>query len=95
MGALRLRFRLPAPGFRSLIGDQVSSVEILRNVALFDQLAAADLELVAGMARRLKFPKGSIVFQEGDPVTGGRSLNCTVGSYALSRSLMSCSASSR
>ena len=67
MGALPLRFRLPAPGFRSLIGDQVSSAEILRNVALFDQLAAADLELVAGMARRLKFPKGSIVFQEGDP----------------------------
>jgi hypothetical protein len=28
-----------------LIGDQVSSAEILRNVALFDQLAAADLEL--------------------------------------------------
>lgn len=40
--------------------------EILRTVPLFDQLDAGELDIVASAARRVRFPKGSIVFQEGD-----------------------------
>ncbi len=43
------------------------SADILRHVRLFDELDDADLALVAGASRRLRFPKGSVVFQEGDP----------------------------
>jgi CRP/FNR family transcriptional regulator, cyclic AMP receptor protein len=39
----------------------------LRNVPLFSDLDAESLALVATAARRVKYPKGSVVFQEGDP----------------------------
>jgi CRP/FNR family cyclic AMP-dependent transcriptional regulator len=45
----------------------VTSASILRNVPLFSDLDADSLALVASAARRVKFPKGSVVFQEGDP----------------------------
>lgn len=45
----------------------MTSPSILRNVPLFSELDAESLALVAGAARRVKFPKGSVVFQEGDP----------------------------
>src|SRR5262245_51010864 len=40
---------------------------VLRQVALFEGLDGAELDLIASAARKLRFPKGSIVFQEGDP----------------------------
>ena len=39
---------------------------VLRHVALFEGLDTADLDLIASAARKVRFPKGSIVFQEGD-----------------------------
>jgi CRP/FNR family cyclic AMP-dependent transcriptional regulator len=45
----------------------MSVVDTLRTIPLFDELDAEDLALVAGATRRVRFPKGSIVFQEGDP----------------------------
>ena len=39
----------------------------LRGVPLFSDLDDDSLALIAGAARRVKFPKGSVVFQEGDP----------------------------
>lgn len=41
-------------------------VDILRQVPLFAGFESADLALLAGAARRVRFPAGSIVFQEGD-----------------------------
>jgi len=40
---------------------------ILRNVPLLAGLADSELDLAASSSRRLKYPKKSIVFQEGDP----------------------------
>jgi len=45
----------------------VTPATTLRNVPLFSELDAESLVLVASAARRVRFPKGSIVFQEGDP----------------------------
>jgi CRP/FNR family transcriptional regulator, cyclic AMP receptor protein len=45
----------------------MTAADTLRTVALFRDLDADSLALVAGAARRVKFPKGSVVFQEGDP----------------------------
>jgi CRP-like cAMP-binding protein len=45
----------------------VLGTEILRRIPLLSGLADADLELVARSSRRIKYPKKSIVFQEGDP----------------------------
>ena len=45
----------------------MTALSILRKVPLFSDLDADSLALVAGAARRVKFPKGSVVFQEGDP----------------------------
>jgi CRP-like cAMP-binding protein len=39
----------------------------LRSVPLFSELDDDSLALIAGAARRVKFPKGSVIFQEGDP----------------------------
>jgi CRP/FNR family transcriptional regulator, cyclic AMP receptor protein len=44
----------------------VPGVEILRRVALFAGLDQSELDLLAATARRVQFPRGSIVFQEGD-----------------------------
>jgi CRP/FNR family transcriptional regulator, cyclic AMP receptor protein len=44
----------------------VLGTAILRNVPLLAGLADSELELVASSSRRLKYPKKSIVFQEGD-----------------------------
>jgi CRP-like cAMP-binding protein len=41
-------------------------IDTLRKVPLFSDLDEADLALVAAAARRVRFPKGSVVFQEGD-----------------------------
>lgn len=40
---------------------------VLRTVSLFSELNTESLTLVAQAARRVKFPKASVVFQEGDP----------------------------
>jgi CRP-like cAMP-binding protein len=45
----------------------VPTVDVLRRVALFASLDQSELELLAAAARRVQFPRGSIVFQEGDP----------------------------
>jgi CRP-like cAMP-binding protein len=45
----------------------VTPPSLLRSVPLFADLDADSLALVASAARRVKFPKGSVVFQEGDP----------------------------
>jgi len=45
----------------------VLGTDILRNVPLLSGLADAELELIARSSRRLRYPKKSIVFQEGDP----------------------------
>lgn len=42
------------------------SADILRNVALFSELEKDELAIVADAARRIRFPRGSIVFHEGD-----------------------------
>lgn len=39
---------------------------ILKHVPLFAELAPAELATIAAAARRKRYPKGSIVFQEGD-----------------------------
>src|SRR5690242_20470421 len=39
---------------------------ILKHVPLFAELANAELEIVAAQSRRKRYPKGSIVFHEGD-----------------------------
>ncbi|HJZ72741.1 MAG TPA: Crp/Fnr family transcriptional regulator [Vicinamibacterales bacterium] len=44
----------------------MESVSILRHVPLFADLAPAELEIVAGASRRKSYPRGSIVFSEGD-----------------------------
>lgn len=44
----------------------VAGFDILKNVPLFSDLDDAELALVAEASRRLRFPKGSIVFHEGD-----------------------------
>jgi CRP-like cAMP-binding protein len=41
-------------------------MDVLRRVPLFAGFEPADLELLAGVARRVVFPRASIVFQEGD-----------------------------
>lgn len=46
---------------------QVATEDTLRQVPLFAGFEPADLRLLAGAARRVQFPSGSIVFQEGDP----------------------------
>jgi CRP/FNR family transcriptional regulator, cyclic AMP receptor protein len=45
----------------------VQGVAILKQIPLFADLDADDLEIIARASRRLKYPKGSIVFYEGDP----------------------------
>jgi CRP-like cAMP-binding protein len=45
----------------------VESVSILKHVPLFADLAALELEVVAGASRRKSYPRGSIIFYEGDP----------------------------
>jgi CRP/FNR family transcriptional regulator, cyclic AMP receptor protein len=40
---------------------------ILKQIPLFAGLDDADLELIAQASRRLTYPKGSVVFHEGDP----------------------------
>jgi CRP-like cAMP-binding protein len=44
-----------------------ATVNSLRSVPLFRDLDDESLALIAGAARRVKFPKASVVFQEGDP----------------------------
>jgi CRP/FNR family cyclic AMP-dependent transcriptional regulator len=41
--------------------------DLLRRVPLFAGLGQPDIDLLAAAARRVHFPRGSIVFQEGDP----------------------------
>ena len=41
-------------------------VDLLRRVPLFEGFQQADLERLAAATRRVSFPRGSIVFQEGD-----------------------------
>jgi len=45
----------------------VESVAVLKHVPLFADLAPSELEIVAGASRRKSFPRGSIIFSEGDP----------------------------
>jgi CRP/FNR family cyclic AMP-dependent transcriptional regulator len=45
----------------------MQGIDVLRGVPLFANLDAADLHLLAAAARRVRFPRGSVVFQEGDP----------------------------
>ncbi len=45
----------------------MEGASILKHVPLFADLAGAELEVVAGASRRKQYPKGSIVFHEGDP----------------------------
>ena len=40
--------------------------DVLRTVPLLSALSAAEIDLVAKSSRRLRYPKKSIVFQEGD-----------------------------
>jgi CRP/FNR family transcriptional regulator, cyclic AMP receptor protein len=44
----------------------VPGADLLRRVPLFSGLAQPDLDQLASAARRVPFPRGSIVFQEGD-----------------------------
>jgi CRP/FNR family cyclic AMP-dependent transcriptional regulator len=44
----------------------VDGISILKHVPLFAELANAELEIVAAASRRKRYPKGSIVFHEGD-----------------------------
>jgi CRP/FNR family transcriptional regulator, cyclic AMP receptor protein len=44
----------------------VEGFSILKHVPLFAELADAELEIVAAESRRKRYPKGSIVFHEGD-----------------------------
>jgi CRP/FNR family transcriptional regulator, cyclic AMP receptor protein len=44
----------------------VPGADLLRRVPLFAALAPPDLDRLAAAARRVQFPRGSIVFQEGD-----------------------------
>lgn len=45
----------------------IPAAQSLRSVPLFSELDDDSLALIAGAARRVKFPKGSVVFQENDP----------------------------
>jgi CRP-like cAMP-binding protein len=45
----------------------VLGTEILRRIPLLSSLADAELAMVAKSSRKIKYPKKSIVFQEGDP----------------------------
>lgn len=45
----------------------VHGVEILKHVPLFAELDDSELQIVARASRTLTYPKGSIVFHEGDP----------------------------
>jgi CRP/FNR family cyclic AMP-dependent transcriptional regulator len=45
----------------------VRAATILTQIPLFAGLDAADLEIIGNASRRLTYPKGSIVFYEGDP----------------------------
>ncbi len=51
---------------RAKLPVAVAGFDILKNVPLFSDLDDAELALVAEASRRLRFPKGSIVFHEGD-----------------------------
>jgi CRP/FNR family cyclic AMP-dependent transcriptional regulator len=42
-------------------------IDVLRNVPLLSGLSDSEIELVAQSARVCRYPKGSVVFQEGDP----------------------------
>jgi len=44
----------------------VERYSILKHVPLFAELANGELEIVAAQSRRKKYPKGSIIFHEGD-----------------------------
>jgi CRP-like cAMP-binding protein len=46
--------------------DTVQDTNILRGIPLFAGLASADLAVLGGAARVVRYPAGSIVFQEGD-----------------------------
>jgi CRP/FNR family transcriptional regulator, cyclic AMP receptor protein len=47
--------------------NNVERVSILQQVPLFAELAGSELEIVTAASRRRLYPKGSIVFYEGDP----------------------------
>jgi CRP/FNR family cyclic AMP-dependent transcriptional regulator len=44
----------------------MEAASVLKHVPLFAELAGAELESVAAASRRKRYPKGSIVFHEGD-----------------------------
>ena len=41
--------------------------EHLKNIFLFSELSYQELDLILSTSRRKRYPKGSIVFHEGDP----------------------------
>ena len=45
----------------------MESVSVLKHVPLFADLENAELEIVAGAARRKTYPRGSVIFHEDDP----------------------------
>jgi CRP/FNR family transcriptional regulator, cyclic AMP receptor protein len=47
-------------------GWRVDRFSVLKHVPLFAELADAELEVVTAAARRKRYPRGSIVFHEGD-----------------------------
>ena len=63
----------------------VEAVSILQQVPLFAQLEPSELRIVSDASRRKHYPKGSIVFYEGDPgdcllvVLNGRVKVCLLG----------------
>lgn len=59
------RFAVGATIRRTL--SPVPGVHLLRRVPLFGGLNQSDLDLLAAAARPVRYPRGSIVFQEGDP----------------------------
>src|SRR5262249_54587005 len=61
-----LRWRRLSVSRHSKDNAQVESVSILRHVPLCADLANAELEIVAGASRRKSYPRGSIIFSEGD-----------------------------
>src|SRR5262249_57365784 len=48
-------------------GTHVEGASVVKHVRLFAALESAELDVVSGAARRKQYPKGSIVFHEGDP----------------------------
>lgn len=44
----------------------MEGISVLQQMPLFAELGAAELEIIAGASRRKVYPKGSIIFYEGD-----------------------------